>query len=82
MTYINHLKQFVNEEVTLKGWVYNYRSSKALQFIELRDGSGLCQCIVAKDDVPDEVWGAAGQLKQESSVEIKGKIITFAGKHE
>jgi asparaginyl-tRNA synthetase len=75
MTYINHLKQFVNEEVTLKGWVYNYRSSKALQFIELRDGSGLCQCIVAKDDVPDEVWSAAGQLKQESSVEIKGKVV-------
>jgi len=75
MTYINHLKQFVNEEVTLKGWVYNYRSSKSLQFIEVRDGSGLCQCIVAKDDVPDEVWNEAARLKQESSVEIKGKVV-------
>jgi asparaginyl-tRNA synthetase len=75
MIYINHLKQHVNEVVTLKGWVYNYRSSKSLQFIELRDGTGLCQCIVAKDDVTGEVWNSADQMKQESSVEIKGKVV-------
>ncbi len=75
MTYINQLKIYVDQEVTLKGWVYNNRSSKALQFIELRDGSGLCQCIVARDDVSDEVWDAADSLKQESSIEITGNVV-------
>jgi asparaginyl-tRNA synthetase len=75
MIYINHLKNHIDETVTLKGWVYNYRSSKALQFIELRDGSGVCQCIVAKDDVSGDVWEAANQLKQESSVTISGKVV-------
>lgn len=57
------------------GWVYNNRSSKALQFIELRDGTGLCQCIVARDDVPEDTWQAAGLLKQESSFVVTGKVV-------
>lgn len=75
MTYINHLDENNDKIVTLKGWVFNIRSSKSLQFIELRDGSGLCQCIVAKEEVPDLVWQAADSLKQESSIEVKGKVV-------
>jgi asparaginyl-tRNA synthetase len=75
MIYINQLNNFTDQEVSLKGWVYNNRSSKALQFIELRDGSGLCQCIVAREDVPDKVWEAADSLKQETSIEITGKVV-------
>lgn len=75
MTYINHLKDFEGKSVTLKGWVFNIRSSKSLQFIELRDGSGLCQCIVAKEEVSDHVWQAADSLKQESSLEITGRVV-------
>ncbi len=75
MTYIKQLADHQDEIVTLKGWVYNSRSSKALHFIELRDGSGLCQCIVSLDEVGEEVFEAAGTLKQESSVEISGKVV-------
>lgn len=75
MVYINHLNEHEDQTVTLKGWVYNNRSSKKLQFIELRDGTGLCQCIVAKDDVSDDVWDAADSLKQESSLEITGRVV-------
>ena len=75
MTYINHLDKFENKSVTLKGWVYNIRNSKSLNFIELRDGSGLCQCVVAADDVSEAVWDASNTLKQESSVEITGKVL-------
>ncbi|WP_069131242.1 asparagine--tRNA ligase [Rhodohalobacter halophilus] len=75
MTYIKQLADHQDEIVTLKGWVYNSRSSKALHFIELRDGSGLCQCIVSLDEVGEEIFEAAGTLKQESSVEISGKVV-------
>jgi len=75
MIYIKKLSEHSDKEVTLKGWVYNYRSSKNLYFIELRDGSGICQCVVAKDDVSEEAWNAAESLRQESSVEVTGKVV-------
>ncbi|HEX6982170.1 MAG TPA: asparagine--tRNA ligase [Balneolaceae bacterium] len=74
MIYIRNLSDHVEEEITLKGWVYNFRSSKNLYFLELRDGSGVCQCVVAKDDVSEETWQAADSLRQESSVIITGKV--------
>lgn len=75
ITYIRNLSDHNDQSVTIKGWIYNIRSSKAIHFLEVRDGTGLCQCIVAADDVSDEVFEAAGSLKQESSLEITGKVI-------
>lgn len=75
MTTIKELSSHENEIVTLNGWIYNSRSSKGLHFLELRDGTGLCQCVVSEEDVPDEVFEAAGELKQESSVSITGKVV-------
>ncbi|MDR8391555.1 asparagine--tRNA ligase [Aliifodinibius sp. S!AR15-10] len=75
MIYIKNLADHVDQDVTLKGWVYNYRSSKNLYFLELRDGTGICQCVVSKSDVPDEVWEAAESLRQESSLEVTGNIV-------
>lgn len=75
MVYIKNLENFEGQTKTLKGWVYNIRSSKNLHFIELRDGTGLCQCIVSADDVPDQVFEDAGSLKQESSLEISGNVV-------
>ncbi|MDX1585622.1 MAG: asparagine--tRNA ligase [Balneolaceae bacterium] len=75
MIYISNLSDHEDKEVTLKGWVYNYRSSKNLYFLELRDGSGICQCVVSKDDVNEETWEAADSLRQESSLEVTGKVV-------
>ncbi|MCW9708936.1 asparagine--tRNA ligase [Fodinibius salsisoli] len=75
MVYIRNLADHEDQEVTLKGWIYNFRSSKNLYFLELRDGSGLCQCVVAKDGVSEESWEAAESLRQESSVVITGTVV-------
>src|SRR6478736_1542288 len=40
-TYINQLKDHIGESVTLKGWLYNKRSSGKLVFLQLRDGTGI-----------------------------------------
>lgn len=74
MTYIKNLVDHQDQTVTLKGWIYNIRNSKSLHFLELRDGSGLCQCIVSADDVTAAVFDAVGTLKQESSVIITGQV--------
>ncbi len=75
MTYINQLSNHEGQIVTLKGWIYNIRSSKAIHFLEVRDGTGLCQCIVSADDVTEDVFETAGTLNQESSLEITGKVM-------
>lgn len=75
MTYINKLSNHVDTTVTLKGWVYNIRSGKGILFLELRDGSGLAQCIISESDLSPEDWESASQLKQESSLEITGKVV-------
>lgn len=65
---------YVGKEITLKGWLYNKRSSGKLHFLQLRDGSGIIQCVVFKGDVPAEVFELADKITQESSVEITGMV--------
>ena len=72
--YINNLSEYVGKEVTLKGWLYNKRSSGKVKFLMLRDGSGLVQCIVFKGNVSEEVFETADKLTQESSFEVTGLV--------
>lgn len=74
MVSIAELDRYVDEKVTLAGWVYNIRSSGKLVFIVLRDGSGLCQCVVFKGNVDDEMFNLAKSLTQESSIKVSGKV--------
>jgi asparaginyl-tRNA synthetase len=74
MVYIEKLGSYVNQEVTLKGWVRGIRSSGKLHFITLRDGSGEVQCVMFKGDVTPEQFEQAGHARQESSLQIKGLV--------
>jgi aspartyl/asparaginyl-tRNA synthetase len=58
-TSIDNLRDRVGAEVTLRGWLYNKRSSKGIHFIILRDGTGLAQCVVNENDVDADSWRAA-----------------------
>lgn len=64
----------VGQEITLKGWLYNKRSSGKLHFLQLRDGSGIIQCVVFKGDVTPEVFELADKITQESSIEVTGTV--------
>ena len=71
---VAELAQHVGERVTLRGWLYNRRSSKKLHFLELRDGTGIVQCVLARADVGDELFERAAELGQESSLELTGLV--------
>src|SRR5438034_9177055 len=73
-TYINQLSSHVGKEVALKGWLYNLRSSGKILFPQLRDGTGLVQCVVLKNSVAPEVWDALKGLGQESALTIRGRV--------
>ena len=71
---ISHVAEHVGEEVKVRGWVYNKRSSGSLVFLIVRDGTGFIQAVVAKGEVPDEDFLACDELTQESSLEVRGII--------
>ena len=74
-TTIEQLKEAEGKEVTLRGWVYNLRGKGKLQFIILRDGTGICQCVLFQNNVSDEIFQNGKLLTQESSVMITGKVV-------
>ncbi len=71
-TTVVELKDHVGGEVTLCGWLYNSRSSGKLLFMIVRDGTGLCQCVVEKGKVPDELFDELRRLGRESSLLVTG----------
>ncbi|HSD47910.1 MAG TPA: OB-fold nucleic acid binding domain-containing protein, partial [Pyrinomonadaceae bacterium] len=73
-TYINQLAHHVGSEVTLKGWLYNMRSSGKIAFPQLRDGTGIVQCVVLKTAVEPETWEALKAMGQESAFVVKGTV--------
>jgi len=71
---IKDIAKHVGEEVEIKGWLYNKRSSGPLSFLELRDGHGWVQGVVVKKEVSEEVWKSAEDVTQESSLVVVGKV--------
>ncbi len=72
--YIGDIAAHDGREATLRGWVYNKRSSGKLQFILLRDGTGIIQCVAFKGNFTPEQFEALDRLTQESSLILTGKV--------
>lgn len=72
--YINEIGKYAGQSVTLKGWLYNKRASGKLVFLQLRDGTGIIQCVVFKGEVGEEMFKLADGITQESSIEITGTV--------
>jgi len=73
-THISDIASHSGQDVTIKGWLYNIRSSGKLMFPEIRDGSGIIQGVVSKKDVDERVWNDFQRLTQESSIIVRGKV--------
>jgi len=58
-TPISHIGEKAGQTATVRGWLYNKRSSGKIQFLIVRDGTGYLQAVVPKADVKPEVWEAA-----------------------
>ncbi len=71
---LKNIADFVGDEVTVRGWVYNRTGKGRLQFILLRDGSGQAQCVAFKKDMDPDEFEIARVLTQESSVVISGVV--------
>ncbi|NOX59884.1 MAG: asparagine--tRNA ligase [Planctomycetes bacterium] len=71
---ISNLKDHVGKEVTLAGWVYKNRPSGKLVFLVVRDGTGLCQCVIEKGEDSEGFFQDAKHLSQEASLFVRGIV--------
>ena len=79
---VKDLAHAIGTQVILKGWVANVRSSGSIVFLQLRDGSGIAQCVVVKNDVNDATWQNAQKINLETSLAITGTVSKHPKKEE
>ncbi|MBI2252015.1 MAG: asparagine--tRNA ligase [Armatimonadetes bacterium] len=72
--FIKDLALYEGKEVKICGWLYNKRSSGKIFFLIIRDGTGIVQVIVSKNDISPEIFEASEKITQESSCEIIGIV--------
>jgi len=73
-TFISALADHVGQAVTLYGWVQRGRPTGKVAFLMVRDGSGLCQCVIEKNDTTAGFFDTAKKLSQESAIRITGTV--------
>ncbi|HEX8848603.1 MAG TPA: asparagine--tRNA ligase [Gemmatimonadaceae bacterium] len=71
---IEELKSHAGRTVTVRGWVTHLRSSGKVAFVVLRDGSGMLQAVLVKNQVTPETWGRFAELTQEASIAVTGEV--------
>jgi len=71
--YISDIAQHLDEEIIIKGWLYNKRSSGRIHFLLIRDGTGIIQGIMEEKEISPETFALYNDLTQESSLIVQGK---------
>ena len=71
---ISQIAEYVGQEVTVQGWVYNRTDKGKLVFLLVRDGTGFVQCVAFKNDLQPEVFDQLMRIPQESSLVISGVV--------
>jgi asparaginyl-tRNA synthetase len=71
---IEEIAQYVGQEITIRGWLYAKTGKGRLQFLRVRDGTGVVQVVAFKKEVPPEVFELVREVTQESSIIVTGTV--------
>jgi len=71
---IQAIASHVGEQVTIQGWLYAKTGKGKLQFLQVRDGTGIMQAVLFQPNLPPEVFESAKHLTQESAVIVQGVV--------
>jgi len=80
--FVCEMSKHVDEVVTLRGWIFNLRSSGKIAFLQFRDGTGFCQVIANQATLSEKQWEDVKKLTLESSVIITGNVSKHPKKEE
>ncbi|MGE5175666.1 MAG: asparagine--tRNA ligase [Hyphomicrobiales bacterium] len=73
-TRIEALAGRIGDAVVLEGWLYNRRSSGKIEFLQVRDGSGVVQCVAVKSALDPDTFARCASVTQESAVRVHGTV--------
>lgn len=71
---IEKIADHVGEEVTIQGWLYAKTGKGKIQFLQVRDGTGILQAVLFRPNLSDEIFEAGKRLSQESAVIVSGVV--------
>jgi len=71
---IESISRFEGQKITLRGWVQNIRSSGKIAFLQLRDGTGIIQCVGAVQELGEEKFLKLKDLQLEVAVLVEGDV--------
>jgi len=71
---IQNIAAHEGQEVMVRGWLYNRTDKGKLQFLLVRDGTGIAQCVAFQKDLDEATFAAAATLTQESSLTLTGTV--------
>jgi len=74
-TLISQLPGRVGEQVELRGWVQAIRDQKRVQFVIVRDETGLAQVVLPHEDPPTELNQLISGLSVESAITLTGEVV-------
>ncbi|HUV89004.1 MAG TPA: aspartate--tRNA(Asn) ligase [Anaerolineae bacterium] len=66
----SELSQHVGERVTMAGWLHNLRRMGRVNFLLLRDRTGLAQAVLGKEDL-----APLEGLQMETVLEVSGNVV-------
>jgi len=67
-------EEMESKEVTIRGWLHSRRSGGGIQFLLIRDGSGIIQCTAKEDQLPESLFKELEELPRESTLEVSGVV--------
>jgi len=71
---IEDIARYDGQEVTLRGWLQLKTGKGKLQFLRVRDGTGIVQAVVFRGNVSEEDFEAAKRMPLESSLIVTGAV--------
>ena len=74
VAYIQDMARYEGQDVTVRGWLYNRTPKGKLQFLMVRDGTGMIQAVAYRPEVGEEVWARCESLTQETSIIVTGLV--------
>lgn len=72
--YVEDIASFKDQEVEIRGWLYNKRSSGKIRFLLVRDGTGLIQGTLFDPEANKSLFDKFDELTQESSLLVRGSV--------
>ena len=75
-TFVRGLKAKIGECITLRGFVQTVRNQKAVQFIILRDPTGLVQVVSERSETNHDLNELIAGLTRESAIQVTGRVVS------